>query len=313
LYLGIAVAFGILVLKYRKIVFYIQLGILAMIIYAAIENGAWFFYRLGLNNVGKYSFPALGFVVLLSSINRTTTRVLVLGIGMGLGVVKWTLGTTQSKVIMLAILYLFFAFLFQLYSEISGFPKKEMIPPWLSLVIIVPSAFFDTLFYYWIVLSIIRTIQQLTLRCQILKLDMYKKFLAVLVMVGVLEVLMMFYRSFSRIFGTSLDWQKTWIFDAFREILYFVVISAISFLWRPRSNNMRYGYTEFFTDDEVNLPNNEGTEDIQLDTFSGREFKQSSKKDSTKVKLTSFDKEILALNLPNEEGEGTETELKKMD
>jgi len=175
LYLVLVAAFGVLLLKYRKILLYLQLGILAVLIYAVIENAAWYFYRLGLNKVGNYSYPALAFVVLLSSINKTITRVLVLGIGMGLGVVKWTLGTTQTKVAMLAVFYSFFAFLFQLYTEISSLSKKEIFPGWVSFVIIIPSAFFDTLFYYWIVLSMIRTIQQLTLRCQVLKLDMYKK------------------------------------------------------------------------------------------------------------------------------------------
>jgi len=139
------------------------------------------------------------------------------------------------------------------------------------------------------------------------------------VVVGVLEILMMVYRAYNRFFGNSLDWRHTWIYDAFREVLYFIVLAAVSFLWRPRSNNMRYGYSEFFTDDdEINLPYNgdEGTEDIQLETFSGRKFRQDSKKDAVKVKLTAFDKEILALDLPNDEGEATDnltTELKKMD
>lgn len=47
------------------------------------------------------------------SVKKTVSRVLVLLVAMGVGTVKWTIGTTRVKLGLLALFYLFFAFLFQ--------------------------------------------------------------------------------------------------------------------------------------------------------------------------------------------------------
>jgi len=266
-----------------------------------VEHAAWFFYRLRNNEVGYYSYPALVFVVLLANINRTITRLLILLISMGLGVVKWTLGTTRVKIGFLVIFYLFFSFLFQLSAEITTLAKKEVLLPAVSMAIIIPSALLDTLFYYWIIFSLIRTIQQLTLRRQSLKLDMYKQFLAVLVFVGICELSLMLFRAYTRFAERPIGWQYTWLLDTYREILYFIVITAIGYLWRPRANNIRYGYKEFFEDDDVPIP--VVATDIQVAVNPG-----------DNQELTTFDKQILSIDLPEEDDNPSlETELKKMD
>jgi len=278
---------------------YLQYGILGVTCYAVVEHAAWYFYRLGNNAVGYYSYPALVFVVLLANINRTVTRLLVLFIGMGFGVVKWTL-VARGKIALLALAYLLFAFLYQLFTEMTILAKQDILPFGLSMTIIAISVTLDTLFYYWIVFSLIRTIQQLTLRRQLLKLGMYKIFFAILVFVGISEVLLMVYRAIMKSLSSPVTWRHTWILDAYREVLYFIVIAAIGFLWRPRHNNMRYGYAEFFEDD-----NTEGGSDIQVD---------GNVKEKAASQLTPFDKQILAINLPVEEDfVNLETEMKKMD
>jgi len=94
---------------------------------------------------------------------------------MGLGTVKWTLGTTRMKIAYLAALYLFFSFLLQVIKEIESLGKRKF-EEWVAFLVLLPAAALDTGFYYWIILSLIRTTQQLSLRKQNLKLQLFKLF-----------------------------------------------------------------------------------------------------------------------------------------
>lgn len=40
------------------------------------------------------------------------------------------------------------------------------------------------------------------------------------------------------------DWSGQWVFDAYWEVLYFVVLAAIGYLWRPTENSLRYAYMQ---------------------------------------------------------------------
>lgn len=40
------------------------------------------------------------------------------------------------------------------------------------------------------------------------------------------------------------DWSGQWVFDAFWEVLYFAVLAAIGYLWRPTENSLRYAYMQ---------------------------------------------------------------------
>jgi len=61
-------------------------------------------------------------------------------------------------------------------------------------------------------------------------------------------------------------WKYRWMFDAIWELLYFCVLTAVAVLWRPRANNVRYGYGEYFMEGEGEP--GEVDEQIQLDTVS---------------------------------------------
>jgi len=63
----------------------------------------------------------------------------------------------------LAALYMIFSFLLQIIKEIEYLNKKKF-DEWLVFLVVIPAAALDTGFYYWIILSLIRTTQQLIFR-----------------------------------------------------------------------------------------------------------------------------------------------------
>merc|ERR1712137_674312 len=115
----------------------------------------------------------------------------------------------------------------------------------IATIIIFPAALLDTIFYWWIFLSLMRTINQLKLRKQDVKLKMYTNFFVVLAVGGVLTTLIIIYQTLLVI--TSEEdamWSTWWIFQAFWHLLYFFILLAIAYLWRPTTNNTRYAYKE---------------------------------------------------------------------
>jgi len=303
----------------------IQYGILAVLLFGFIDYSSWFFYRLGTNNTGYYNISALVFVVFLANVQRTIARVLYLVISMGFGIVKWTLGNTKIKIIILGFFSLIFSFLLQCISEIESLEEQRVIASWITLVVAVCSSVLDICFYYWIVLSLIRTIQQLTLRRQILKLDMYKAFLAVLILSGVFSGLLILYTILAKFEVIRAPWQNRWIDNTFWHLLYLLVTVTTAVLWRPRQNNLRYGYAEFFEKEEDDLDKNipmtiissSGTETKMRKRPKKEEYDTDREKniEKTKPKFTEFEQGILSFDLASED-ESVETiqnEIRKME
>lgn len=124
-----------------------------------------------------------------------------------------------------------------------------------DLLVVVILAVLDTTFLWWIFLSLIRLLQQLTLRRQVLKLQLYKRVLAVLSVGAALSVFVVVTQLIVvSVSGGNdrLNWRTRWLWNAFWSVLYWAILVSISFLFRPRSNNMRYGHAEIYdTDDET--------------------------------------------------------------
>ena len=88
--------------------------------------------------------------------------------------------------------------------------------------------------------SLMNTIQELTGRGQEEKLDMYKKFSKILMSYSALAFVWLIFVSFMNSFhDIDQQWPYFWSYDAFWEILYFVVLLAIMIIWRPTSDNQK--------------------------------------------------------------------------
>jgi len=131
----------------------------------------------------------------------------------------------------------------------------------------------------------------------------------------------------------SMSWRYDWMIEAFREILFFGILASIAVLWRPRSNNTRYGYAEFFTDEDNGDIEKVGSIPLETINVAGGELTRRKKKkqeqegqekyesdreknlEKTKVKFSEFEKDILNFELPSDDEVeiSVETQIKKMD
>lgn len=100
----------------------------------------------------------------------------------------------MRKVLTLGVLYFLVSGSQQIILAYLREEDNEFLS-FLATMIIFPAALLDTIFYWWIFLSLVRTIQQLTLRKQDVKLRMYKRFFIVLICSGVITCLIILYQT----------------------------------------------------------------------------------------------------------------------
>eukprot|EP01117_Protostelium_nocturnum_P000985 TRINITY_DN11305_c0_g1_i1.p1 TRINITY_DN11305_c0_g1~~TRINITY_DN11305_c0_g1_i1.p1 ORF type:complete len:492 (-),score=106.96 TRINITY_DN11305_c0_g1_i1:160-1635(-) len=216
---------------------------------ALVENAALYFAYLGFNNIGMNYIGAMIVGTLVSSLKKTLSRVLILVVCMGYGVVKPTLGTTSYKVGLLG----FFYFLFSSASYVTSLVHKSgninVSDSW-NLLLVLPTSILDTWFYWWTLSSLIRTITLLQERKQPIKLAMYKKFFVTLIGLACALCIIILSETIVMFATTEAQtWKVNWIWDAFFEIIYFVISMTVAIIWRPINNNTRYAYNEVDSND----------------------------------------------------------------
>jgi len=247
-YIFIGFAWFILSIKYRGQLLRLQHAIAAVIILGIIENATLAFDNLGFNNIGLNYTAAMIVGVIFSTFKKAISRVLVLIVGMGYGVVKPTLGNAKVKVILLGVAYTIFSGGLSI-AELVQRTQTFSIP--LLLFLVLPVAALDTAFYWWIFLSLLRTVSQLQVRKQVIKLSMYKWFLGLLAFSGVISgIITLIQIIVLSVSDTDKSWKVQWLWNAFWHLLYVLILSFIVVIWRPTSNNTRYAYTEMNPDGE---------------------------------------------------------------
>jgi len=134
--------------------------------------------------------------------------------------------------------------------------------------------------------------------------------------------------------------------DSYSDLIFMGVLVGVAILWRPRANNTRYGYGEFFqVESEETEFDDENIHQIPMETINvaGGELtkrkRNSSKSTLTqkptnssakesyetdrekniekgKLKMSEFEKDIMSIELSDDGEDGdvsVENQLKKMD
>lgn len=161
----------------------------------------------------------------------------------------------MKKCIILACTHFFFGVVYTLGTMLLS-PETAGL---LILLVIFPLSITMTIFYVWTLNSITNTIRDLELRKQHVKVIMYKR-LYKLLLFSVIAVIAIFVLNMFAFSGrmaidwAANNWKYRWIMlDGLLNILYFIVFLIIVILWRPTSNNARYGLMQISQDEEEAL------------------------------------------------------------
>jgi len=247
-YIVLSVLWGVLCLIHREDLLFLQHYVTAVIVLGLLESATWYFDYRNFNMTGTRPIGPVIVGVVLSSIKRTLSRLLVLVVCMGYGVMKPSLGNDQkNKVILLGIVYFIFS---SIYDVMSSYSQMTFIMQHIRAFFLFPVAALDSLFFLWILQEISSNIQQLTVRQQEAKLKIYQRFWQILITTAIFSVIWAVYQVFVTM-GSNEDkrWDTLWAFEGMWHVIYFVVLVAVAILWRPSENATAYAYSEQLTTD----------------------------------------------------------------
>ncbi|EFJ12095.1 hypothetical protein SELMODRAFT_182621 [Selaginella moellendorffii] len=218
------------------------------------EMATWYFDYVNFNATGKRPVGITLWAVTIGAVKKTLSRILVLIVSMGYGVVQPTLGGLTSKVLFLGGTFFVASECLDVVEHVG---RIDEISYRVKLLLVLPVAVLDAFFILWIFTSLSRTLEKLQVKKQSAKLDLYRKFtnsLAIAVLVAVAWIGFELY--FKASDSDGKHWSSAWIISAFWNVLTFCILCVICALWAPSHNSTRYAYSEEISDegDEESIP-----------------------------------------------------------
>lgn len=201
-----------------------------------------------INSTGLSTQGLLIFAELISSVKRTLARLLVIIVSLGYGIVKPRLGTVMHRVVGLGLLYFIFAAIEGVMRVIGGSNHLAVVLGDIILAVI------DSIFVWFIFISLAQTMKTLRLRKNTVKFSLYRHFTNTLIFAILASVVFMVWTTKTfRIAKCQSDWMERWVDDAFWSFLFSLILIVIMFLWRPSANNQRYAFMPLIddSDDEI--------------------------------------------------------------
>nr|BAD95348.1 hypothetical protein [Arabidopsis thaliana] len=228
-------------LRFRMDILPLQHCITAVILLGLLEMLFWYLDYANFNHTGMRPLALTTWVVTIGALRKTVSRILILCVSMGFGVVKSTLGGLTSKVLLVGVTYF-------IASEILDIAEHVGIIDDMSgrskLFLVLPDAFLDAFLILWIFTSLSKTLEQLQMKRTSVKLEIYRKFsnaLAVMVVASVAWIVYEVYFKATDPFNER--WQTAWTITAFWDVIVFLLLCIICYLWTPSQNSQRYAYS----------------------------------------------------------------------
>lgn len=243
-----------------------------------IETCLLYDYYHTYNETGQIPVHMLVWSLIFGVTKRAVSRVLVLIVSMGYGVVRQSLGEDMKRVLGLGASYCVLSLIFTIASSLPSSAKNIGDPEYENLfsIVIMLLATIDTIFYMWTISSINNLIVTLEARKQTVKLQLYKNFRFALVAALSFAVLWAVYASL--LMGTQTSetsWEMKWTVDAISELLYFLIFVAIAVLWAPSRNNQRYvSYVELSVSHDDDSTSASSNREEELDAEYGGSFEE---------------------------------------
>ena len=256
----------------------VQYWIGGVILLGLIEKAVyvWEFNIVNQSGLSNRQMEKLaGFV---SCFKRAVSRMLVIIVSLGFGIVKPRLGPRLYQVLGVGFIYFIVALLIQMF-EIDVYFNADTREGW--IVMYVPLAIIDVFISYWIFKSLLQTLKTLRLRRNTAKLSLYRHFANTIVFCALVSFAMTIYIIYYHELGCSEDFANNWFETACWPLLFSVILLVIMVLWRPTANNKRYAYSPMIDGDDSE---NEDMEEPMLGNGATESMKIRGLKKSEYVK-----------------------------
>jgi len=157
-YLVLGLGWLLRFVQFWRDIIHLHYHITAVIALGMLEMALWYFDYSNLNSTGVRPMGVTLWAVTFTAVKKTLSRLLLLVVSMGYGVVKPTLGAITSKILIFGATYFLAGEALELYEHlgnINDFSGKT------KLVLVLPVVFLDTCFILWIFSSLSSTLEKL--------------------------------------------------------------------------------------------------------------------------------------------------------
>jgi hypothetical protein len=238
IYCFYALAWMVLMVKYRNDLIRIQYWIGAVISLGMVEKCVFFSTYNGIK-VSGLSTNLYIFAQLVSCVKRTLARILVIIASSGFGIVRPRLGPMLNKLLGLGVVYFSLCGLAGYFDAVN----IEVEDSDSELIINVPVIVMDAGICYWILLSLTSTMRALRVRQNEVKLTLYRHFTAAILGTVAISIVFLIWSLYVFNSGKCVkDWHEVWLKDGFWHILFSVLLLFIMIIWRPSNNKARFHF-----------------------------------------------------------------------
>ncbi|KAL4189990.1 hypothetical protein AMTRI_Chr08g168250 [Amborella trichopoda] len=220
--------YGFMSLAYLALglIWFLQFNYITIVIALGMcEMAFWYFEYANFNSTGIRPVGITVWAVTFTAVKKTVSRLLLLVVSMGYGVVRPTLGGITSKGALLGVIYFVASEVLELFENvgnINDFSGK------VKLFLVLPVAVLDACFILWIFSSLSKTLEKLQMRRSMAKLELYRKFTNCLAI---------------SLYFNSTDPLTFW------TMLAYLLLAVICMLWAPSQSSTRYAYSDEAADD----------------------------------------------------------------
>lgn len=211
------------------------------------------FFRVGdywiWNEDGKRAWYALYVGLLLGVCKRGVSRVLVIMVSLGWGVVRDTLGDTKRMIIIVGTIYMVLSAIREISDTVmlKELERAHKDPPiklfdfvkCVTLLVVLV----DTFIYLWIFDSLSGTIHFLENMNQNMKLKRYLRFRLVLSFSVLFAFVWGVFGLVDQFMPTGiLNYEQKWAESGAWEVNYLIILISVAILWRPHPDAKNYAY-----------------------------------------------------------------------
>lgn len=294
-YLVVTAIWGYLCYRKWKQLLLLQNWITCVLILSMVEIFLRYFDFHSFNANGVRNNNLLLISLIFMSVKKSISRMLVLVVVSGFGIIKATLGPEKNRVLNIGVAYFSISLLDSMVQSLSsplGNERHTYTSASSKLFLQLPLAVLDLYFVFWTFKSLGTTLLSLEKRGQVEKLLLFQRFrillqLSVLFSVVWLAVSVVVKVSIpvswadDKYDSRFFTWSNLYLLDCVWDVVYLVILLAVMVLWLPTERSLKYSYTAFKAkkDDEVGqeFDDNlsvEDTKDLKLYKNGNNEMEQ---------------------------------------
>eukprot|EP01018_Ginkgo_biloba_P034913 Gb_26909 [translate_table: standard] len=233
--------------RFWRDILQLQNCITLVIALGMFEMTLWYFEYANFNATGIRPMGITFWAVTFGAVKKTISRLLILVVSMGYGVVRPTLGGLTSKVILLGATYFLACELLDVVEHVGTI---DDLSGKARLFLVLPVAILDAFLILWVFTSLSKTLEKLQARRRLAKLEIYRKFTNALAVAVIVSVAWIGYELYFKATDPfSERWQSAWIISAFWHVLSFALLCVLCVLWAPSQSSTRYAYSDEVVED----------------------------------------------------------------